>query len=771
MNLCNANHSGVTYYIPHHGVLKEDSLTTKLRVVFDASAPTTSGYSFNDLQRVGPTLQNDIFLILLRFRKYTYGLSSDVQMMYRMIWVDPSQHLLQRILWRADPSKPIQIYELKTVTYGTTSAPYLAIRCMLEIANQIENEQPNIAEIIRNCFYVDDYLRGADDIESAQQICKTLTNALKTRGLILRKWVSNDPTTLKELDPNLLTSSMTNLGSDANTKTLGILWSQQEDVIKCKVSKAPSTTRWTKRSILSCIAQIYDPFGLLSPCIIQAKIMLQKIWLENLTWDESLPSNIFTEWRKFHSELKYLQELSTPRHVLINNPTRLELHGFSDACLTSYGACIYIRSVKDEQVVVRLLCAKSKVSPLKKMTIPRLELQAALMLAKLVTNVRTALTIKIDTTILWCDSTIALCWIKSEPRILKTFVSNRVSQIQDLTENDLWRYISTKQNPADLVSRGISPRQLENLSVWWNGPSFLSELHYEFPPQPQIQEDPVDFKKEVRTVTLMSTSQIENRIPIERFSSLIKLKRVTAYCLRFVNNMRRSKEQRQNGPLTLNEITTATNELIKIAQRGSFSEEMNQLEQNKPLRTKSKLLSLNAGAFIIKDRKGRGSKTSKCYLCLFICFVTKAVHLELVSDMTTEAFILALRRFASRRGIPQEINSDNGTNFQGAKSELEELGKFLRKNEDELVQAYAQEQCNWKFIPAYSPHMGGLWEAGVKATKYDFKRVMSSTILKFEQLYSLIVQIEGILNARPLSPLSQNPNDLTPLTPSHFLIG
>jgi hypothetical protein len=374
MNLCNANHSGVTYYMPHHGVLKEDSLTTKLRVVFDASAPTTSGYSFNDLQRVGPTLQNDIFLILLRFRKYTYGLSSDVQMMYRMIWVDPSQHLLQRILWRADPSKPIQIYELKTVTYGTTSAPYLAIRCMLEIANQIENEQPNIAEIIRNCFYVDDYLGGADDIESAQQICKTLTNALKTRRLILRKWVSNGPTTLKELDPNLLTSSMTNLGSDANTKTLGILWSQQEDVIKCKVSKAPSTTRWTKRSILSCIAQIYDPFGLLSPCIIQAKIMLQKIWLENLTWDESLTSNIFTECRKFHSELKYLQELSIPRHVLINNPTRLELHGFSDACLTSYGACIYIRSVKDEQVVVRLLCAKSKISPLKGMTIPRLEL-------------------------------------------------------------------------------------------------------------------------------------------------------------------------------------------------------------------------------------------------------------------------------------------------------------------------------------------------------------------------------------------------------------
>jgi hypothetical protein len=168
-----------------------------------------------------------------------------------------------------------------------------------------------------------------------------------------------------------------------------------------------------------------------------------------------------------------------------------------------------------------------------------------------------------------------------------------VSQIQNLTENDLWRYISTKKNPADLVSSRISPRQLENLSVWWNGPSFLAKLHYEFPPQPQIREDPVDFKKEVHIVMLKSTSQIENRIPIEKFSSLIKFKRVTAYCVTFVNTMKRSKEQRQNGPLTLNEITTATNELIKIAQRGSFSEEINQLEQNKPLRTKSKLLSLN----------------------------------------------------------------------------------------------------------------------------------------------------------------------------------
>lgn len=178
-----------------------------------------------------------------------------------------------------------------------------------------------------------------------------------------------------------------------------------------------------------------------------------------------------------------------------------------------------------------------------------------------------------------------------------------------------------------------------------------------------------------------------------------------------------------------------------------------------------------AGPLLIKDRKGRGSKTSKCYVCLFICFSVKAVHLELVTDLSTDSFLLALRRFVSRRGLPLHIYSDNGTNFVGANASLRELGSFLRTNSNDILAATAAKGITWHFIPGHSPHFGGLWEAGVKSAKHHLRRVVGNALLTFEELYSTLVQIEAVLNSRPLTPLSTDPNDLTPLTPSHFLVG
>ncbi|XP_018402066.1 PREDICTED: uncharacterized protein LOC108779199 [Cyphomyrmex costatus] len=177
------------------------------------------------------------------------------------------------------------------------------------------------------------------------------------------------------------------------------------------------------------------------------------------------------------------------------------------------------------------------------------------------------------------------------------------------------------------------------------------------------------------------------------------------------------------------------------------------------------------GPFLIKDRKGRGCKTNKCYVCLFICFATKAIHLELVSDLTSECFISALRRFVSRRGKPTHVYSDNGTNFVGANRELNDLAQFLLKEQTGLSECINDIGINWHFIPAYSPHFGGLWEAGIKSTKHHLKRVASNASLTFEEFYTLITQVEAILNSRPLTPMSTDPNDLIPLTPAHFLIG
>ncbi|XP_072389469.1 uncharacterized protein [Diabrotica undecimpunctata] len=178
-----------------------------------------------------------------------------------------------------------------------------------------------------------------------------------------------------------------------------------------------------------------------------------------------------------------------------------------------------------------------------------------------------------------------------------------------------------------------------------------------------------------------------------------------------------------------------------------------------------------AGPFLLKDRKGRGCKTFKAWVCLFICLKTKAIHLEIATSLTSEAFIAYLKRFIARRGRPLQLFSDNGTNFIGAKSELDEISSFLTNNKTELASFCANDKIAWKFIPANSPHFGGIWEAGIKSMKVHLRRTMKNNLLIFEEFQTLLVQVESVLNSQPLSPLSSNPNDFNPITPAHFLIG
>lgn len=874
------------YFLPHHGVIKQDSLTTKLRVVFDGTAPSDSGWSLNDLQYTGPVIQNDIFSILLRFRQHTIVVCSDIAKMYRQILVSPEDRHLQKILWRDNSNEPISMYTLNTVTYGTKSAPYLALRCLKQLSIDFQEQYPEACKIISRDFYVDDLITGFESEQAAVDTCKEISSILNSACFPLRKWISNNPNILQEFqDPNEPISVL-NLQDNEQSKTLGICWCSKSDTLTYHISHLPNHCTITKRNILSDVSKIYDPLGLVSPCIIISKILLQNLWTLKLQWDDSVPNDVQKKWSSFRESLHYLNQVQINRHVIgKNSTTQIQLHGYCDASKDAYAACIYVRSIDGESNIhVNLLCAKTKVAPLKSQTIPRLELCSALLLSRLLKSVQESITIDFSY-FLWSDSQIVLCWIQTQPNKLQTFVQNRIAEIQELTEVSRWNYVNTKENPADLASRGVLPTVLLKSDLWWKGPSWLS-LHESSWPKSSFNIPDVQLP-EFKQQTLASVTMHDISFPFERFSNLNKLQRTMAYCLRFISNCRKLKEDRKVGQLTVSELNLSMKCLVRLSQSEFFSDEIIALKSNQSPKSKHRLISLSpflddesllrvggrlkhselnfenkhplllagkhyltklifenmhkallhagpqlllatirqtywptsgmnaakrttrncvkcfrykpksinpimahlpkdrvtcmnpfyisgidyAGPFLLKDRKGHGSKTIKAYVCLFICFASKAVHIELVTDLTTESFISCLRRFSSRRGKPAHIYSDNATNFVGAAKKVQDLHDFFSKSNDEIVKLCANDNITWHFIPPNSPHFGGLWESGIKSVKYHLHRAIGEARLTYEEFYSVLVQIEGILNSRPIHPLSSDPNDFQPLTPSHFLIG
>ncbi|XP_072400679.1 uncharacterized protein [Diabrotica undecimpunctata] len=616
-----------SYYLPHHGVLKSDNTTTKLRVVFDGSAKTTTDLSLNDCLKVGPTIQSDLLSILIRFRFFNIVLAADIEKMYRQILVSENYQNYQRIIWRTNPSEEIQHFKLKTVTYGTASAPFLAIRSLTQVANEIEETDPDVAVVIRNGFYVDDLLYGCETAEQPKQLKGKLQETLSKSKFILRKWISNDKDIFSPGEQEQVGIEYF-ISSKEENKTLGITWQSGQDKLLFKI-KCKDTERITKRSILSTISQIFDPLGLVGPYVIQAKIILQRLWKLNLKWDESVPAELHTCFVDFINQLTELNQISIPRHVTLFQGTYTELHGFCDASEAAYGACLYIKQSQ-------LLIAKSRVAPLKVLTIPKLELCAAMILTDLVKKVRDSSGINFAKFTFWTDSAIVIQWINSESHVWKPFVSNRIAHIHKNSKANEWRHVPSKENPAYLISRGIDSKTLSTSSLWWHGHSGYQ----------------------------------------------------------------------------------------KVKTTGLYQ-------------------NLNH---------------------------TKATHLELVIDLTTEGFLNCLKRFISRRGKPLTISSDNATNFVGANNQLKVMYDLVQNSRTEINSFLTVESIKWQFIPARSPHYGGIWEAAVKSFKFHLKRIVGNHVFSVDNFGTLTTQIEACLNSRPLTPLSSNPADFQPLTPGHFLI-
>ncbi|GFW66731.1 DUF1758 domain-containing protein [Trichonephila clavipes] len=400
------------YFLPHHGVINDNSSTTKLRVVFDGSFKSTNGNSLNDILLTGKKLQSDIFLTLLKFRFFPIAFSADIAKMYRQILISQDDACFQQIFWRKSPEEPLVIFKLNTVTYGTSCAPFFAIRTLKQLCEDEKHSFPQAAKLSKDHFYVDDLLAGAESLDSARKIVHELQNLMSAGGFELRKWSCTHPEVLSDLPNTLKTNISSHSFDDESTqKILGLFWDLNDDSFKLRAALSDQVS--TKRQMLSIIARIFDPLGFVSPSTIILKIILQDLWKAGLDWDDEISPDILNRCNRFQAEISCLKQIKVPRCVQTQNAKHCEIHGFCDASSKAYSAVIYLRVVSDSPHLF-LMASKTRVAPVQTISLPKLELCGALLLAELLDIFKKSLNITHDT-FLWCDSTITLSWINNPP--------------------------------------------------------------------------------------------------------------------------------------------------------------------------------------------------------------------------------------------------------------------------------------------------------------------------------------------------------------------
>ncbi|XP_073950909.1 uncharacterized protein [Choristoneura fumiferana] len=518
-------------YLPHHAVIREDKETSRTRVVFDASCKGNNGVSLNDELLIGPQLIEELRSIMLRWRKHRIAFVADIEKMYRQIRIQQNQTDYQRIVWRSDPTEPLGEYRLLTVTFGTSCAPYLAVKTLRRVAIDEGSNCPEAKRIILQDFYMDDLLSGKDNLEEAIEVQREITRILKLGGFKLQKWCSNSTDFMKELKDkeNSEETNRTEIQIKEKIKTLGITWEVKEDKLTIlNQLKDTEETNFTKRRVLADIASLFDPMGWIAPAIIIAKILMQKMWREGIDWDEELPEKLQGEWLQFKRELPELKKVKLNRWIHTSQESYLELHGFADASASAYAAVIYARVVNGSgEVKVSLLSAKTKVSPIKLVSLPRLELCAATLLSKHLKQI--AKTLKVDRikgrkdVYAWSDSQVVLAWIHGDPMRWKPFVKNRVVEIIETIEPARWFYVNTKHNPADPASRGVMPMKLLAMELWWNGPEMLKKKEIELV-RGKIIDTALEKKKSIVTALIINQTENEEKLTLlKRYSTIDKL--------------------------------------------------------------------------------------------------------------------------------------------------------------------------------------------------------------------------------------------------------
>ena len=543
---------GVEFYIPHKPVVRESAESTKMRIVYDASAKANGeAPSLNQCLNPGPPLQNDLWNILVKMRFHPVALSGDVKQAFLKVRIKETDRDALRFHWSPDANHEVETLRFTRALFGLTSSPFLLGGVLEHHLKCWESRKPEVVAELRKSLYVDDLVSGKTTVEQAQAMKDDAIEIFNDATFTLHKWHSNrrelEETTSDNEEEKTFAKQQLGTPSEGEASILGLAWSKDKDELKVVVPSGEATT--TKRGILSKLAQIYDPLGLLSPRTLQGKIVYREVCNKKMAWDAQISAEQRNHWLKWEKQLP--THVAVPRSI----PTFQEdigsivLHAFGDASGKGVAAVVYAVVNQPSGTTQGLVSAKARLAK-QGLTIPRLELVSAHMASNLVDNVRKALDgFPVQETYCWLDSTVALHWIKGGGEH-KQFVANRVQKIQSKPDIQ-WRYVPTECNPADVGSRG---GKVKDNQLWLNGPDWLKDNRAW--PKDIVTIPTKESEAEAKIIkTVLGLTQENSDCfdhILEKFLSR-KSMRICAWVMRFVTNLRHPN-RRTVGPLTTDEL-------------------------------------------------------------------------------------------------------------------------------------------------------------------------------------------------------------------------
>ena len=864
-------------WIPHRPVFRmEGQVTTKIRPVFNCSLKTNQGYSLNEASYPGINLMTDLLELLLYFRTNKFILLSDIRKAFLQIKLK-DENDMNRFCFFVKINDKLITYRYKSLIFGLNCSPFVLNYIIKYHLEKFQNDL--CTEILSTKLYVDNLVFTSQSVEELYYIYRESTKRMKMGGFDLRSWVTNN----NKLKKDMILDNVYVDHKCENEKMLGYLYNCNNDTLLISGCKIDSNIL-TKRNILSQCSKIFDPLSFCLPITVRSKILMRKLWLLKLSWDEKIVnSQIINDWKELSIDLNKLKDLQFPRCAM-NNVDPVELYLFCDASRESYGFVAYV--VQNE--TTNFLIAKNKVSPIKSKSLPTLELLSVHTAIKCLNVILKAYNnIKINNIYILVDAQIVLSWLLTDINKIKNkniFTQNRIKEINFIKEdvinkfsvNIAFRYVHTSSNPADLCSRGLKFNKFKDkLSNWLYGPDWLNSYPVKIP----------KFKLEClseRNKTILQNNMIGQNIvetkPVisfERFSDFDKLLKATSFIFFIKNKIKKVNED---------EIFQAKLYLIKCMQLQCFQNELQYLLNNnnsniKPTNliynlnlfldnngiirtagridktqsydyeilnpillhkshTLTKLLikyyhekvkhlgiaatltkvrlsgfwiprsrqsvknvisscylckKFNSLAFkypkltnLPKERvnyirpyqnvgvdytghvfvKTDDNKTNKMYLLVMTCLNIRSVHIELVQDMGTCAFVQALIRFSNQHGIPSKIFSDNARSFDTA------LGSNLIEyhvKSKEYIDKFQVFNIRHLKIPVYAPWFGGCWERLIRTIKKCLYKSIGKNKLTYFELLTLLSDVQNAINSRPLTYRCSSDSGLEIITPNCFL--